>query len=146
MQITKIVALFLGVAAAVQLKDDSDPNGGNVDKTADWWNRPFSLTGWGAEELLVSMHASQTSGVDGSSATTPGISFFTKSVVDTALSCGGTPKRAKIKLPENDPDISLLRALTTQRRTERDSLQRHSLSLKICRLRRRVVLPVDGKY
>ena len=47
-------------------------------------------------------------------------------------------KRVKTTLPEHDTDMLSLQSLTRQRRAEEDAVKRQTLSLQMCRVRRRV--------
>ncbi|CAK0873857.1 unnamed protein product [Prorocentrum cordatum] len=116
--------------------DDAARRGGDRDMHAEHWTRPFYLSDWG-ESAFYDAVAERA---DDSAAWghLPDISGFTASVVNVALQCGSRPKRNRVQLPANDPDIMLVKTLVAERRDVRDPTHRRKLSLAICRVRRRI--------
>ena len=66
------------------------------------------------------------------------LSKFTATVASSALEHGRPDRKRKIALLENDPDMILMNSLIGARKSSTDPLQRNMLSLKICRVRRRI--------
>ena len=58
---------------------------------------------------------------------------------------GTNTVKGPAKLPEDDSDVLLVGALTSQRNGAKDSLRRHRLSLNICRVRRQMRKRVYNK-
>ena len=124
-----------------ELADELAKRGADPGSRALWWTRPFTLESWGAEEFLS---MTNRLGMSHACRKNPGdlpdcdLATFTNAVVSTALECGSGSRLGRVKLSHDDGDVLLINSLVRSRAAERQPQRRHTLSLHICRVRRRI--------
>ena len=124
-----------------EMADKAARSGSDPSKRTSWWDRPFALHEWGADVFVETLHEQNEyipPPVHLQNVDTPTLQSFTTAVVECALASGSGRRRSKMKLPSDDADMLLLFSLQRQRRDAQDHVLRQTLSLQICRVRRRV--------
>ena len=112
-------------------------------ETEAWWQRPFQKCDWGSTEFLQMFSLEQQDIPNEMpahvvTADVSSLQSLASSIVQSALACGTGRRVRTVRLDAHDADVLLSRSLQQQRSAEQDPLQRQTLSLQTCRVRRRM--------